>query len=320
MSVLITGGSGFIGAQVARLLVERGEERVVAFDVNPSTQRLDEVAERVELVRGDLGDFSHVLAAVKRARPRAIFHLGSMLSVPSDADPSAAIRVNALGTYHVLVAARLFEVPQVLFSSTVVTYSADIKADVVDDYTLQRPQLIYGATKLFGETLGRFFRRKYGLDFRGVRYPSIVGPGVRTPGVLNYTSWSIEQSIRGNPFTIQVRPESRCPIMYFKDAARAIVQLSEAPQERIKMVVYLIAGVAPVPSAQELVDAIRARVPEARIDFQPELEMQRVLDGFLRPIDDHCARAEWGWHAEYDLERLIDDYLKEMALHPGRYA
>ena len=177
MATLITGGTGFIGAEVVRLLLEKGETNLVVFDINPSTKRLDDVADQVEIVRGDLGNFSHVLNAVKNAQPSVIYHLGGMLSVPSDADPGAAIRANALGTFHVLEAAKLFEVSQVLFSSSIGTYGLDIQDKVIDDHTLQRPQLFYGATKLFCEDMGLFYKRKYNLDFRCVRYPGIVGPG-----------------------------------------------------------------------------------------------------------------------------------------------
>jgi len=65
MTTLVTGGTGSIGAEVARVLLEQGEERPVLFDLNPSTRRLDEVAPRVDLVRGDVGTFSHVLDVVK---------------------------------------------------------------------------------------------------------------------------------------------------------------------------------------------------------------------------------------------------------------
>src|SRR5688572_8216288 len=116
MATLVTGGTGLIGAQVARVLLERGEERPVLFDLNPSTRRLDDIAARVEVVQGDLGTFSHVLEAVKRTQPAAIYHLGGITSVPCEADPPAALRANVLGTFHVLEAARLFGVPQVLFA------------------------------------------------------------------------------------------------------------------------------------------------------------------------------------------------------------
>jgi nucleoside-diphosphate-sugar epimerase len=72
-----------------------------------------------------------------------------------------------------------------------------------------------------------------------VRYPSILGLGIRTPGMGNYISWVIEERAKGKPFTIWITPETTVPILYFKDAARAIVQLSEAPRSWIQMVNYL---------------------------------------------------------------------------------
>jgi len=311
MRILVTGGTGFIGAQVVRVLLEKGEKDIVVFDVNPSAKLLDDVADRIELVRGNLGNFSHVLSLVKTF---------GMLSAPSDADHAASFRANAMGTFHVLEAARLFEVPQVFFSSTLATYGLDMREKIIDDYSLQRPQLFYGATKVFSELMGLFYRRKFGLDFRGVRYPSIVGPGVKTPGVVQYTSWVIEECAKGNPYTIYVKPDTRCPVMYFKDAARAIVMLGESQPEKIKMVNYIIAGATPIASAQELAEMVKERLPGAQIHFEPDLELQKILDKLLLPIDDTIARKEWNWTPEYDQERIVDDFLDEMRLHPQRYA
>ena len=320
MSILVTGGTGFIGAQVVRALLEKGEKGIAVFDISSSTKLLDDVADRIELVRGDLGNFSHVLNVVRTFKPGVIYHLGGMLSAPSDADHAASFRANAMGTLHVLEAAKLFEAPQVLFSSTLATYGLDMREKIIDDYTLQRPQLFYGATKVFCELMGLFYRRKFGLDFRGVRYPSIVGPGVKTPGVVQYTSWVIEECAKGNSYTIYVKPDTRCPVMYFKDAARAILMLGEAPVKNIKMVSYVIAGATPIASAQELADMVKARLPGARIHFEPDLELQKILDKLLLPIDDAIARKEWNWNPEYDQERIVDDFLEEMRLHPHRYS
>lgn len=319
MSILITGGTGFIGAQVVQLLLEKNEQGIVVFDINPSTKLLEGVADQIEIVRGDLGNFSHVLNVVKTVRPKAIYHLGGMLSVPSDADHAASFRANAMGTFHILEAAKLFDVPQVFFSSTLATYGLDIQTPEIDDYTLQRPQLFYGCTKVFCEHMGLFYKRKYGLDFRGIRYPSIVGPGVKTPGVVQYTSWAIEESVKGSPYTIYVQPETRCPVMYFKDAAIAMIKVAEAPVEKIQMVNYIIAGAKPIASAQELAEIIRDRIPSAQIDFEPDLELQKVLDKLLLPIDDRIAREEWGWESQYDQERIVDDFIMEMKNHPERY-
>jgi len=320
MTTLITGGTGFIGAEVVRILLARGEQRPVVFHVSGNTQRLDDVADQVELVRGDLANFSHILDVVKKVQPSVIYHLGAMLSVPSDADPAAAIHANAMGTFHVLEAARLFGVPQVLFSSSISTYGLDFEGEVIDDTTIQRPLLFYGATKVFGEHMGIFYKRKYGLDFRCVRYPSIVGPGVKTPGVVQYTSWAIEECARGKPFTIWVPPDTRCPVLYLKDAARAIVELGQAPLANIKSANYLLGGIEPIASAGELADMVRTRIPGAQIDFQPNPALLPILTKLMVRFDDRRAREEWDWAPRYTQEQIVDDFLNEIRLHPHRYA
>ena len=318
MRTLITGGSGFIGAEVARVLIGRGSTDVTLFDVRDSRQRLEDIGDRVTIVKGDVGIFSHVLDAVRSSRAEMIYHLGAMLSLPSEQDPPAAFHANAMGTFHIFEAARLLDVKRVVFASSTATFGFDLPADPIDDLSLQRPQTFYGACKLFGENMGRFYRRKYGLDYRGVRFPSIVGPGVRSPGSVQYTSWVIEHAAKGVPFTIWVRPETRVPILYFKDAALAIIALAEAPSERIKMVNYLLSG--PRPTALELVNLVRQKFPGAQIDFKVDDEIQLRLDNAMRPLDDRFAREEWGWKPTYGVDAMIDDFLAELSQHSHRYA
>lgn len=320
MATLITGGTGFIGAELARLLLDRGEGEITIFDISDSTQRLDEVADRVKLMRGDLGDFSHVLNAVRESSAEVVYHLGGMLSLPSENDPPAGIRANAMGTFHVLEAARLFEVQKVIFASSIGTYSLDLPEEDIDDLTLQRPQLLYGACKLFGEHLGLFYRRKYGIDYRGLRYPPIVGPGVRSPGVTQYASWVIEECSKGHPFTIWARPDTKAPMLYFKDAALALSHLAAAPAESLEMVNYLLAGTDPTPSAAELAHIVEQKIPGARIDFEVDQDVQQILDRMLKPLDDSYARREWGWRPSYQLEDMVDDFLRELKENPHRYA
>jgi len=312
MATLITGGAGFVGLEVARQLLDEGKTDVTVFSRNPSPGRLGSLAGRVNAVAGDVGNFSHVLDVVKAARPEVIYHLGAMLSVPSDADPASAIQTNAMGTFYVLEAARLFDVRQVIFSSSIGSYGYDIEGGILTDTTLQRPLLFYGATKAFGEHMGLVFKRKYGLDFRGIRYPSVIGPGVTTPGMVQYTSWMIEESAKGNPFTVWTTPETRVPVMYITEAATATVQLAQAPLENIKMVNYLVDGAKPTPTAGDIADAVRAKLPDAKIDFVPD-PTRPMLHGRSQTIDDSCAREEWGWQPTHDLPRMIDDFLASLS-------
>ncbi len=318
MSVLVIGGAGFIGAEVVRLLVERDEPVHVAYR-SGALQRLHGVTERISLHPLDLGDETAIHALVQAVRPRAIHHLGAILSGPAEADPQAAIRANAYGTHALLEAARLNGVEQFLFASSLGVFGGVEQPDgPVTDSTLQRPDLIYGVTKVFGELLGRYYRKAYGLDFRGIRYPSIVGPGVTTKSLAQFTSWVIERPARGEPFTVWVGPEVVFPIVYFKEAGRAMVELADAPQAAIQTVNYNLGGVQPVPNAGQLAEAVRAVLADAHIEFDPDPMIARLF-AKEHPVDDSRARAEWGWTPTFDYHAMVTDFLAELRNHPERY-
>ena len=179
MAILITGGTGFVGAALARRLVERGED-VVLFDIFPQIERIPDIKDKVKVVQGDLKVWPEVMNVIKENNIEGIFHLGGMLSGPCEDNPWAAFETNAAGTMHVFEGARLFGVERIVFASTAATYCIGAPK-VITEETLQRPVLIYGVCKLFGELLGRFYRRKFGLDFRCLRYFQVIGPGAKPP-------------------------------------------------------------------------------------------------------------------------------------------
>ena len=106
--------------------------------------------------------------------------------------------------------------------------------------------------------------------------------------------------------------------MYIKDAVLATVQLAQAPRQTIATVNYLVNGLTPTPSAGELADVVRSKIAGARIEFKPDEEIQRLIRDSLRPLDDHHARQERGWKPRYDLDSLVDDFLRELKTHPKR--
>jgi len=292
MRTLVTGGAGFLGAALVRALRDAGDD-VIAFDLAP-----------VDGVRGDLASWVDVTRAIEAARPDRIFHCGALLSAIAEADVPRAVRTNADGTFNVLEAARLMGVRQVVFTSTVATYGEGA-GDPVSEGAAQRPATIYGVTKVYGERLGEYYASRYGLDFRGVRLPSVVGPGRGATGVSAYSSLMIEEPARGRPYTVPLEQRSAMPILYLDDGVRALLDLSAAA--RPPRHVYNIAGIS--PTAAEIAEAVRAAVPAAQIDFDPDAASQVVLDSWPVAIDDSSARAEWGWTHDRDLQGLVDTFV-----------
>lgn len=319
MAKLITGGMGFVGAELARLLVERGEN-VVLFDIALNYHRIKGIENKVKVIQGDLKVWSEVFNVIKENNIEGIYHLGSMLSVPSDANPWASFQVNVVGTMHMLEAARLFGVKKLVFASTAGTYGLGTTG-VVTDETLQRPITMYGSGKLYCELLGRFYRRKFDLDFRSVRYPQVIGPGVRTPGVAQYNAWMIEETARGKPYECYVTEDTKIPVIYFRDAARCTNMCYEASKERIKTVNYNISGVTPARTAKELEQVVKKFIPEAKISYKPDSKIMEFFQTLrMDVIDDSKAREEWNWEPLYpNFEEVVRDFIQEMRQNPKRY-
>lgn len=313
MSILITGGTGFIGLGLARRLLEKGEE-VVLFDIAPQRERLGDVRDNVKIVQGDFSILPEITNAVKDNKVRGIFHLGAMLSQTAESNPWACFQTNVVGTMNVYEAARLFDVSRVLFSSAVGTFGLGRTSSTITDDTIQRPITAYGISKLYGELLGRFYRRKFSLDFRAVRFPSVIGPGVKSPALAQYNPWMIEHAVLGKPYECYVGEETSIPIIYFKDAIRALEMLYSAPADQIKTICYNASGITPTNTASELERTIKKFIPDAVITYKPDpvaIEFAKSLN--IKVIDDSRAREDWGWHPRYaELEKVVADFIKEV--------
>jgi threonine 3-dehydrogenase len=309
MARLITGGSGFLGAELAHMMVKRGQE-VVVFD-KVKNNRLADIENRISFVRGDLSNWSEVLNVIKNNRITHIYHLGALLSYEAESNPWASIQANIIGGYNVLEAARLFNVERLAFTSTILTFDAGADSTFTD-VTLQRPTTIYGVEKLFYEGMGRFYRKKFGLDFRSVRYPSVVGPGDTTP--MHWPGPMIESAVLGKPFECPVTGDSTAPMIYYKDAALAVDMVLQAPEKGIKMVNYNVAGTT-VVSAKELKQAIKKYIPEDDIRI-PKVAAPHPLD-FVKVWDDSYARQEWAWKPVYTtVNKLVSVFIRDMQSNP----
>jgi threonine 3-dehydrogenase len=309
MPILITGGAGFIGVKLAKILLDRGEE-VVIFDI-----RMDESAMRGEerkptFVRGDITNWPEVLNVVREYKVETIFHLAAMISAASEANPFASIPINVMGTFYTLEAARLFDVKKVIFTSSMGAYGVSSDTVVTDD-TLQRPSIVYGVGKVFGELLGLYYGKKFGLDFRGVRFPQLIGPGVKSVGFAQYNPWLIEAAILGKPFEVWVPEDTVVPLMYVKDGVRSLMMLYDAPKEELITKIYNVGQIVPPPTAKNVVDTVKRYYPNAQIFFKPDPKAVEVLKTIPNRILGTNAEKEWGWKVSYSLEDTVKDFIEE---------
>ncbi len=315
MAKLVTGGTGFIGSEVVHLLVEQGE-KVVVMRHNSGEERINDIKNKIKIVRADINNWSEVFNAVKDNNITEIYHIASMMMYFSETNPWGSFQTNVVGTYNILEVARILGVPKVMFTSSGGVFGIDIPGDTLTDTTIQRPTGIYGINKLYCELLGRFYRNKFGLDFRSIRYPSVVGPGVRTP--MHWSSPMIENAILGKPVECMITENMASHLAYFKDIARACIMIMETPAANIKTVNYNVSSMREKVSAGELAQAIKKQIPDAKISYKPDPFAVKAWSAHpeVKYWDDSAARREWNWQPAYtSLEEWITDFIKEIVEH-----
>ena len=83
---------------------------------------------------------------------------------------------------------------------------------------------MYGVTKVFSERLGEYYHRKFGVDFRGVRLPAVIGPGRGGGGASAYSTLMISEPALGRPYEVFVEEDVRMPLLYIKDAVDCLIR------------------------------------------------------------------------------------------------
>jgi threonine 3-dehydrogenase len=301
----ITGGAGNLACQLTFELPDAG--RIVLYDV--TEQPVAAVTANCHYVRGDLTRPGELVRLFAEHRPDIVLHLASLLSGACEQDRQAAMQVNITGCFALFEAARETGVRQVFFPSSLAAYGAPLPEPLPEDYP-QWPTGLYGVTKVACERLGVYYQQRHGLDFRCLRLPMVLSRHAHPGAASAYASRAFVEAAQSGRFTFKVRPETRVSAVYVKDCLRAIVGLVQAPPGRLTRRVYNIFALA--PTAQEIADAIRARLPGVDLRFEPDPQITALVETWPGGIVDDSARRDWDWQPAYDLSRLADDFLAEV--------
>lgn len=310
-NILIIGATGQIGSELTMELRKRyGNDHVVAGYIHGSEPK-GELKESGPSEVVDVTDGEMIAAAVKKYHIDTIYNLAALLSVVAESKPKLAWKIGIDGLWNVLEVAR--ENGCAVFTpSSIGSFGLSTPHVGTPQDTIQRPRTMYGVTKVTTELLSDYYFNKYGVDTRAVRFPGLIS-NVTLPGggTTDYAVDIYYAAVRGEKFVCPLKPGTLMDMMYMPDALNGAIKLMEAdPSRLIHRNAFNIASMSFAP--ETIYEAIRREVPGFEMEYQPDPLKQSIADSWPDSMDDSCARQEWDWKPEYDLEAMTRDMLAKL--------
>ena len=310
-NILIIGATGQIGSELTMELRKRyGNDHVVAGYIHGSEPK-GELKESGPSEVVDVTDGEMIAAAVKKYHIDTIYNLAALLSVVAESKPKLAWKIGIDGLWNVLEVAR--ENGCAVFTpSSIGSFGLSTPHVGTPQDTIQRPRTMYGVTKVTTELLSDYYFTKYGVDTRAVRFPGLIS-NVTLPGggTTDYAVDIYYAAVRGEKFVCPLKPGTLMDMMYMPDALNGTIKLMEAdPSRLIHRNAFNIASMSFAP--ETIYEAIRREVPGFEMEYQPDPLKQSIADSWPDSMDDSCARQEWDWKPEYDLEAMTSDMLAKL--------
>jgi nucleoside-diphosphate-sugar epimerase len=311
MKVLVTGAVGQIGSELTMALrAKHGADNVVAG--GRKTQPSPELRDSGPFEIVDCTNAEALASTVKKYKIERIYHLAALLSAVAEANPQAAWNVNINGLYNVLEVAREYKC-SVFTPSSIGAFGPSTPQDGTPQDTIQRPNTMYGVTKVAGELLCDYYYKRFGVDTRGVRYPGIIS-NVTLPGggTTDYAVEIFYEAIKHGKFTCFLKQGTKLDMMYMPDAIKAALDLMDADPAKLKhRNAFNVTAMSFAP--EEIAAEVKKHIPNFTMDYKVDPVRQAIAESWPNYMDDSAARQEWGWNPEYDLPAMCKDMIEVLS-------
>ncbi|MED1944239.1 MULTISPECIES: L-threonine 3-dehydrogenase [Brevibacillus] len=308
--ILVTGALGQIGSELIMKLRDiYGADQVIATDIRKNEE--DPVVQSGPFEVLDVTDGNRMFELAKKHGVDTIMHLAALLSATAEAKPLLAWNLNMGGLVNALEAARELNC-QFFTPSSIGAFGPSTPKDNTPQDTIQRPTTMYGVNKVSGELLCDYYYQKFGVDTRGVRFPGLISyvapPG---GGTTDYAVDIYYKAIQHGAYTSYIGKGTYMDMMYMPDALNAIVALMEADASKlIHRNAFNVTAMSIEP--EDVAAAIRKHIPEFTLSYEVDPVRQAIADSWPNSIDATAAMQEWGFKAEYDLDKMTEDMLAKL--------
>ena len=315
-NILIIGATGQIGSELTMLLRKNYSGNVVAGYI-PGAEPKGELKESGPSAIVDITNPQQIADAVSQYQVDTIYNLAALLSAVAENKPQLAWKIGLGGLFNTLEVAREKQCA-VFTPSSIGSFGPGTPKDKTPQDTVQRPKTMYGVTKVSGELLSDYYFTRFGVDTRSVRFPGLISYVTPPGGGTTYYAVDIYYSAaRGEKFVCPIAEGTYMDMMYMPDALRAAVEIMEAdPSKLVHRNSFNIASMSFEPNT--IYQNIRKYLPEFEMQYQVDPLRQAIAESWPNSLDDTCAREEWGWKPEYDLDAMTQDMLAKLKERFGR--
>ena len=315
-NILIIGATGQIGSELTMLLRKNYSGNVVAGYI-PGAEPKGELKESGPSAIVDITNPQQIADAVSKYQVDTIYNLAALLSAVAENKPQLAWKIGLGGLFNTLEVAREKQCA-VFTPSSIGSFGPGTPKDKTPQDTVQRPKTMYGVTKVSGELLSDYYFTRFGVDTRSVRFPGLISyvtpPG---GGTTDYAVDIYYSAAKGEKFVCPIAEGTYMDMMYMADALRAAVEIMEAdPSKLVHRNSFNIASMSFEPNT--IYQNIRKYLPEFEMQYQVDPLRQAIAESWPNSLDDTCAREEWGWKPEYDLDAMTQDMLAKLKERFGR--
>lgn len=311
-NILVIGSTGQIGSELTMELRHRyGNEHVIAGYITGAEPK-GELLESGPSAMADVTNGEMIAEVVKKYNVDAIYNLAALLSVVAESKPRLAWKIGIDGLWNILEVARENNC-QVFTPSSIGSFGHSTPHNPTPQDTVQRPQTIYGVSKVTTELLSDYYQKKYGTDTRSVRFPGIISyitpPG---GGTTDYAVDIYYSAVRGEKFTCPIKKGTLMDMMYMPDALNAAITLMEAdPARLVHHNGFNVASMSFDP--ETIYNEIKKFKPEFEMVYDVDPLKQSIAESWPDRMDDSCARNEWDWKPQYDLTAMTKDMLEKLS-------
>lgn len=309
-NILITGSTGQIGSELTMKLRGIYNGNIVAGYI-PGAEPNETIRESGPCEIVDITNAQQIADTVSKYKIDTIYNLAALLSAVAEAKPQLAWKIGMGGLFNVLEVAR--EMNCAVFTpSSIGVFGNNTPKDKTPQDTIRNPRTMYGVTKVSGELLSDYYFTRFGVDTRSVRFPGLISyvtpPG---GGTTDYAVDIYYSAAKGETFECPIAKGTFMDMMYMPDALRAAIEIMEAePSKFVHRNSFNITSMSFDPEI--IFNKIKEYEPDFQMNYKVDPLRQAIADSWPNSLDDTCAREEWGWKPEYDLDAMTRDMLAKL--------